>query len=221
MLINKVLKKTKLLSRLYFIKTLLQQKNIMLIKSYQLSLKYKCNFYMYKGTKIFIGKTSNINIKGTISINLPWEETNNYKASFIILDNATLNLEGIFRFYSGCFISINPYATLELKNGFINRNGNIRCFNKISIGDNCKISEDCVISDSDNHKIINSNRPISLPIIIEDNVWIGLRSIILKGVSIGKGSVIAAGSVVTKDIPQSSLVGGVPAKLIKEYIDWE
>ncbi len=50
---------------------------------------------------------------------------------------------------------------------------------------------------------------------IEDDVWIGAGSIILAGVTIGKGSVIAAGSVVNKDIPPYSIVGGVPAKILK------
>ena len=52
-------------------------------------------------------------------------------------------------------------------------------------------------------------------IFVEDDVWIGYRSIIMSGVRIGKGAVIAAGSVVTKDVPAYSVVGGVPAKVIK------
>lgn len=52
-------------------------------------------------------------------------------------------------------------------------------------------------------------------IIIQDDVWIGANSIILKGVTIGKGSVIAAGSVVTHNVPNYSIVGGIPAKIIK------
>lgn len=221
LILKNILIKSKILSKIYLTKRLLHQKNIILIKSYRLSMRYKCNFYIYKGTKIHIAKTANVNINGTICINLPWEGSNRYKASFIISDNATLNVNGYFRFYSGCYVSICPNARLELKSGFINRNGNIRCFNKISIGNNCKISEECIISDSDNHKLINSKNQMSLPIIIEDNVWIGLRSTILKGVTIGKGVIVAAGGVVTKDIPQDSLVGGVPAKLIKENIGWE
>jgi maltose O-acetyltransferase len=70
-----------------------------------------------------------------------------------------------------------------------------------------------------NHEIpLNENgrRPnIIKPIIIEDFVWIGARAVILQGVKIGKGSIIAAGAVVTKDVPANSIVGGVPAKLIK------
>jgi len=54
-----------------------------------------------------------------------------------------------------------------------------------------------------------------LPVVIEDDVWMGARVIILKGVTIGRGSVIAAGSVVTKSFPPYSIIGGVPARLIK------
>jgi len=52
-------------------------------------------------------------------------------------------------------------------------------------------------------------------IIIEDDVWIGANAIILKGVTIGKGAVVAAGAIVTKDVPQYAIVGGNPAKIIK------
>lgn len=59
------------------------------------------------------------------------------------------------------------------------------------------------------------------PIQIGNHVWIGARAIILKGVTIGDGVVVAAGAVVTKDVPPNTLVGGVPAKIIKENISWE
>ena len=54
------------------------------------------------------------------------------------------------------------------------------------------------------------------PIVIEDNVWIGAQSSILQGVTIGYGSIVAAGAVVTKDVPPLTIVGGVPAKIIKK-----
>lgn len=54
-----------------------------------------------------------------------------------------------------------------------------------------------------------------LPVIIEDDVWVGTGAIILKGVTIGRGSIVAAGALVTKDVPKYSIVGGVPARVIK------
>jgi len=57
---------------------------------------------------------------------------------------------------------------------------------------------------------------LGAPIVIEDNVWIGTRAIILKGVTIGEGSVVGAGAVVTRSVPPGVLVGGVPARVIRE-----
>jgi galactoside O-acetyltransferase len=59
-------------------------------------------------------------------------------------------------------------------------------------------------------------KPSAQPVIIEDDVWIGTRAVILPGVRIGYGSVIAAGSVVTKDVPPMTVVAGIPAKPIKK-----
>ena len=77
-----------------------------------------------------------------------------------------------------------------------------------------------VINDS-NHVFIDRDTPITRqghtaePIVIEDDVWIASNSVILKGVHIGKGAVVAAGSIVTKDVPPYAVVAGVPARQIK------
>ena len=60
-----------------------------------------------------------------------------------------------------------------------------------------------------------------LPVIIEDDVWIGCGVIILKGVTIGSGSIVAAGAVVTKSIPSNSIAGGTPARVIKQRFSKE
>ena len=62
-----------------------------------------------------------------------------------------------------------------------------------------------------NWNVVNSK-----PIIIHSNVWIGMNCIILKGVTIGQGAIVAAGSVITKDVPPWTIVGGNPARAIKE-----
>lgn len=68
--------------------------------------------------------------------------------------------------------------------------------------------------------MINGSEP-TRPIVIGNKVWIGTNVTVLKGVKIGDGCVIAAGSLVTKDIPANCLAGGVPAKVIKENVKWK
>lgn len=100
----------------------------------------------------------------------------------------------------------------------------IHAYKRISIGKNCLIAANCQIIDGNGHDLsfpdvanrINT-RGDAKEIIIEDNVWVGANCIILPGVRIGYGSVIAAGSVVVKDIPPMSVAGGNPAKVIKTY----
>lgn len=100
----------------------------------------------------------------------------------------------------------------------------IHAYNSISIGKNCLIAANCQIMDGSGHDLsfknvsnrINTTGG-SRPISIEDNVWIGANCIIMPGVTIGFGSVIAAGSVVTKDIPAMCVAGGNPARVLKEY----
>lgn len=95
---------------------------------------------------------------------------------------------------------------------------------RIMIGKNCLIAANCQIIDGNGHDLsfpdvenrINTFGDAK-EIIIEDNVWVGANSIILPGVKIGYGSVIAAGSVVVKSIPPMSVAGGNPAKVIKDY----
>ncbi|HHT25364.1 MAG TPA: acyltransferase [Clostridiaceae bacterium] len=121
-----------------------------------------------------------------------------YGADIILFEGAEL--------YLGC-------------NSFINSDCKIRCHNKITIGDDCAISHDFTIMDSDAHKL--NGKTSCGPIQIGNHVWIGTRVTILNGVQIGDGAVIAAGAVVTHDVPSKALAGGIPAKVIKEGVTWE
>ena len=107
---------------------------------------------------------------------------------------------------------------LILGRGFINSNCKIRCFERISIGNGCAISHDVTIMDSDAHEINGSRN--TAPICIRDHVWIGTRATVLSGVTIGEGAVVAAGAVVTHDVPKATLVAGIPARVIKENVEW-
>lgn len=90
----------------------------------------------------------------------------------------------------------------------------IGAFRSIKIGDNVMCGANTFIFDGDFH--LNDPRVGEpMPIIIEDNVWLGINSIVMKGVSIGKNSVIGANSVVVKDIPANVIAAGNPCRVIK------
>ncbi len=143
----------------------------------------------------------------------------NGRSSILRMDeDSQLIVNGGFSFFYGADIILFKGAKLVLGKGFINSDCKIRCHKEIEIGDNCVISHDVTIMDSDAHKLNGSSN--TAPIRIGNHVWIGTRVTILSGVKIGNSSVIAAGSVVTKDVPENSLVGGVPAKVIKDKVEW-
>ncbi|MGE0766676.1 MAG: acyltransferase [Hyphomicrobiaceae bacterium] len=124
---------------------------------------------------------------------------------------------------------ISTAATLELyveqgaalnigAGSLVNYGCSIAATSLIRIGSRCNIGTHVIIMDNDYHELAPERRhirPASAPIILEDDVWICARSIILRGVTIGWGSVIGAGSVVTRDIPPRSLAAGQPARVIR------
>ncbi len=102
---------------------------------------------------------------------------------------------------------------------FINQRVYFDATAPITIGKYCDIGYKVVFATA-KHELRSdgiTNRPVapSDPIVVEDHVWIGCNAIILSGVTIGKNSVVGAGSVVTKSIPPNSLAVGVPAKVIQ------
>jgi len=112
---------------------------------------------------------------------------------------------------------INPLKKrLEIgKTTSIGRNSYLDARGKLIIGNNVSISPNVKIITAQHDLNSNNFKYISSPIKIEDYVWIGTGAIILPGVTLGKGAVICAGSVVTKNVEEYSVVGGNPAKYIK------
>lgn len=98
---------------------------------------------------------------------------------------------------------------------FINQGSNIYAAKSVNIGNNVLIADSVVIHDTNFHSVLDDDEIVK-PVKIDNSVWIGFRSIILPGVTIGKNSVIGAGSVVTRSVPSNHLAAGSPAKIIKK-----
>jgi len=156
----------------------------------------------------------------------------------IIEDYAEINARSSRKIILGNRVTIGKYAIIRPGNLYGGEMGEglkvgdhsnigpysyIGCSGHIEIGNHVMISPRVSIY-AENHvfdevtKTIKSQGVARKNVIIEDDCWIAANSIILAGVTIGKGSVVAAGSVVTTDVPPYSVVGGVPARLIKKRL---
>lgn len=218
-IVEKIKKNFAKLRRIDFISTVYYRK--------KLKIHRAASFHIYPKSILKIGKNAKLDVlSGTFSVNNSWTQWRKRKdiSSFIMCDHSALTVEGDFSLYQGASIYLAENAKMRIKgNSFANTNTQINCFYYIEIGQGTYISDDVRIQDSDNHFVIENNqsKPNSAPIIIGDHVWIGKNTIILKGVTIGNGAIVAAGSVVVKDVAAKSLVGGNPAKVIKENVEWK
>ena len=159
---------------------------------------------------------------GNLEIGTKWSKADEFHTLLRMGGGAKLTVKGYYRIYTGSRIYVNENAHLQLgTKGYLNHNANISCFKEITIGDHTVISEGVTIRDSDNHTLEVPGFEMVKPVHIGSHVWIGLNVTILKGVTIGDGAVVAAGAVVTKDVAPRTLVGGVPAKVLREDVDWK
>jgi acetyltransferase-like isoleucine patch superfamily enzyme len=188
---------------------------------YRISRRIDLNLTVYRNAHVHIRPTASITGLGSLRLGAKWPAYDADRTLLSVWDRGSITVCGKFTIYTGCSVVVDRDARLELGSGFINAHSSISCFKHISIGDDVAISENTVIRDSDNHSIVNSSHEQSQPIQIGDHVWIGLNTIILKGVTIGAGSVIAAGSLVNKSIPDHVLAGGIPAKVIRDGVEWK
>jgi acetyltransferase-like isoleucine patch superfamily enzyme len=138
--------------------------------------------------------------------------------------------------YAGCSFSIGVNGRCTIGDFTLLNGALVMAEDEISIGSYCLISWNVGIADSDFHPLDPAQRLIdaqaiapffkdrpprpklkTAPVKIEDNVWIGMNAVILKGVTIGENSVVAAGSVVTKNVPPNTVVAGNPAVAVKTF----
>ena len=181
------------------------------------------HIYAFRPTILVLSSKAQISVAGQFFFNRQWDAArqmqNRSAGSLYVADGASLKVDD-FSCCAGCRITVNEGAELTLKSGSLNYDSVIECFDHISIGAHCSISERVIIRDSNNHMIDRDGYRKSAPIQIGDHVWIGMGAMILSGVTIGDGAVIAAGALVNRDVPAHAMVAGVPARIIRENVEW-
>lgn len=148
------------------------------------------------------------------------------KKNYLLLNkNASIQFNGRCTMSSGISLILD-LGTLEIgENFFCNKNCTISCNDKITIGDNVLFGWNVEVLDSDNHKVIHKNKVKACDreiVKIGNHVWVASFSHILKNSFIPNGSIVAYHSLVTKQFEgEKLLLGGCPAKVIEEQIEWE
>ncbi len=129
--------------------------------------------------------------------------------------------QGPYNLRYGAYIEIVNGGKLIMGQGAANVGLTIMCAKEVTIGNGVRIGRNVSIRDWNGpHVIINSHYRNHAPVHIGDHVWLCSGCTIMPGVTVGEGSVVADNATVTKDVPPHSLVGGSPAKVIKENIEW-
>jgi len=184
------------------------------LRPFSLLLYPNSDLYMAPGARI-------IHTTGRFRLGRRWTVERFKPTELIMGEGAVLEIDGGFHCFTGCSITIDPQARLTLGYGGMNVGARLSVFNSVTLGNNVFISEHVTIRDSDNHSVTGGSGVVSAPIKIGNNVLIGVRATILKGVTLGDGCVVAAGAVVTRSFPPRTLLGGVPAKIIRENVNWK
>jgi acetyltransferase-like isoleucine patch superfamily enzyme len=152
---------------------------------------------------------------GRLDVGTRWPDDYSARTELLVAAGARCTVEGHFHLYGGSKVIVAPGGHLRLGSGFLNNDAKIACVSQVSIGHDVAIGPEVYIRDTDSHGISGSSGAAAQPITIGDHVWIGMRAMILKGVTIGDGAIIAAGAIVTRDVEEGALVAGVPAKFVR------
>jgi acetyltransferase-like isoleucine patch superfamily enzyme len=176
----------------------------------------------------YIVKTK-FTIKGINNSLIFDEDVKIINCEFIISgDNCIIDFRGSRIMNNSKFELLDSDTKLIVKNntGFNNNRILVAGIgNRIEIGSECIFAENAEVWASDTHSILDVKTNLRInadkPIFIDDYVWVGNRALIFKGVSIGKNAIVAAGSIVTKDVANNTLVAGIPANVLKENIKWD
>jgi maltose O-acetyltransferase len=117
-----------------------------------------------------------------------------------------------------CELTTHASGCIEIADRvFVNYGTSISAHSLVRIGDRCQIGQYAILLDCDYHNPQqDGGHGSSAPIVLEERVWLAARTTVLHGVTIGRGSIIAAGAVVTKDVPPGVIAGGVPARILRE-----
>lgn len=177
----------------------------------------------YKGAVLEIDRTAKMVLNGTIRFGINQPIGARAECYIRLARNARWFVNEDVILFFGVFVDVHKDALLETEFFSANTGTVIVVGKHIKLGHDVMLGRNITIYDSDFHSILGDDgKPVnfSKEVIIEDHVWMTNNVTVLKGVTVGKDSLISAMTLIRKDVPKSSLVAGIPGKVIKESAVW-
>ena len=180
------------------------------------NIRFSPRVLVHRGARLTI--EGEVRGQGRLTIGKWWSGQAPRGTEVTVHKRSRLEVNGIFVLHRGVEIRVSRGGELTLGSGYLADDVRIDCHQSVTIGERVAIAARTVITDTDHHDLTGS-RGRTAPIVIGNDVWIGMGAVILKGVSIGDGAVVAAGSIVVRDVPPGTLVAGTPAREIRS-VTW-
>ncbi len=193
------------------------------LKSLVASLRFRGVVLIGRRSVLRVHRTARLDLHrhAILAIGLAHEESSG--ATIVLRRRSRLEVSGFVQVMKRSSVTVNGDATLSIHGStYLNDGTIVFCGERLTIGSGCAISWDVTIVDTDVHNVLGAGeeRPRSAPTEIGERCWIGAKAIVLKGVRIGPGCVVGAGSIVSRDLPDGSLAVGAPARVVRANADW-
>ncbi|MGO9333420.1 MAG: acyltransferase [Acidimicrobiales bacterium] len=197
--------------------------HLSIVRSLVLSVRFGGWFLVSRRTRIKIGRRSKVTFGPGSFLFVGFLHYGPTPAAIHIGRGATLSVEGTVLIRKASRVFVHDGAHLEMHPGSIIADcSTVTCFEHIVFGAGGGVAWYCNVLDTNGHVVVvnGDHKPLTSPVVFGPHVLVGSYATILPGVTLGEGSVIAAGSVVTKDVPPHSLVGGNPARVLRQDVEW-
>jgi acetyltransferase-like isoleucine patch superfamily enzyme len=197
--------------------------HLSIVRSLVLSARFRGWFLISRGTKIKIGPRSKVVISPGGFFFVGFVHFGATPTAIHLGRGATMSVEGTVLIRNGVRLHVNDGAHLEWHSGSgVGDYTTVTCFDHIIFEAGSGTSWYGNVLDTNGHVVVvnGDRKPVTAPVVFRADALVGSYCTVLPGVTLGEGCLVAAGSVVTKDVPPHSLAGGNPARVLSEDVEW-
>ncbi len=194
--------------------------DLALVKTAWYSVRFRGLVLVGRRSRIHVARGARLKLSKKSLLTLGLAPLGSSGANIELRPHSTLQINGFVQLLRGSRIAVNWGAEVTVNDGtYLNEGALIDCDERITIGANCALSRNTAVMDTDSHRIIRPGARRSSPVVVGDRCWLGHGAVVLKGVTLKEGCVVAAGAIVTGSHEPAQLLIGIPARSVGS-VDW-